>query len=440
MLALTMGTNVLMAGLALVSSLLAARLLGPIGRGELAAIQTWPMLLAALMPLGVPEALIYFSAREPQRAGRWLTTAIGVALVSCVPFALVGYLLMPRLLSAQSDAVVNAARVYLWILPIQAVVGMLPHPLRGRQDLLFWNIVRPLANLVWIGVLTLHILLHMNDPVSISEKNLIALVLLAVPLGLIIIRRIQSPFRPSISLAPPLLRFGGPLVLSTLPSMLNLRLDQLLMAGFLGSRQLGFYVVGVAWSSAVAPLVTAVGITLLPRVAAVQPEMQASLLAQSTRLGMFLAIFSGIITAVAAPISIPLLYGADFAPAIPVAIILSLAGGVSAFNQVLDAGALALARPRFVLFAESSGLIATLGLLWLLLPSLQLIGAALASFVSYTIVSLVLIRCIRQQTGLPLRILLVPMHEDFAALASRLGMGRKHLGLDTQGGGRGTAS
>jgi O-antigen/teichoic acid export membrane protein len=211
--------------------------------------------------------------------------------------------------------------------------------------------------------------------------------------------------------------------------MLNLRLDQMLMAGLLGPQILGLYVTSVAWSNAVAPLVNAVAATLLPRVAGAAPEQQGMLLAQSTRLGLILALLLAFSMALLAPLVIPLLFGAAFAPAVPAAVILCLAAGVAAFNQVLEAAAQSLARPRYVLMAESVGLIATISLLWLLLPSLQLIGAALASIMSYTIVSIVLIGNITKQAGLTIRALLVPRQEDIAALVARLNLrGNSWLG------------
>src|SRR5713101_4590346 len=59
---LTAGTNGLSAVLGITTGMLAARLLGPQGRGELAAIQTWPSFIATLAMLGLPEALVYYSA------------------------------------------------------------------------------------------------------------------------------------------------------------------------------------------------------------------------------------------------------------------------------------------------------------------------------------------------------------------------------------------
>jgi O-antigen/teichoic acid export membrane protein len=136
------------AGLGLVSGVLAARLLGPRGEGELAAIQTWPSFMATVAMLGIPSALAYYSAREPTVAGRWLSTAIVLGFAGCVPFAIVGYFVMPWLLSSQTTAIIAGARAYLWLFPILALVGMLVHPLRGRNDLVAWNLLRPLPTVM----------------------------------------------------------------------------------------------------------------------------------------------------------------------------------------------------------------------------------------------------------------------------------------------------
>jgi O-antigen/teichoic acid export membrane protein len=65
---LTAGTNAVLAMFGLVTGVLAARLLGPNGRGELAAIQTWPAVIATIAMLGMPET-VYYAARESNRAG-----------------------------------------------------------------------------------------------------------------------------------------------------------------------------------------------------------------------------------------------------------------------------------------------------------------------------------------------------------------------------------
>jgi len=201
----------------------------------------------------------------------------------------------------------------------------------------------------------------------------------------------------------------------------------MLMASFLPPEILGLYAVGVAWSSAPAPLLSALPATVLPRVAGAHSTAhQAQLLAQSTRMGSLLSLLLAVGTALVAPIAVPLLFGRDYMPAVPATLILSLAAGVSAFNQLMAANVLSLGQPRLVLIAEGAGLIVTITLLWLLLRPFQLIGASVASLLSYATVSVVFVWLVKGRTGLAIKYLLIPARADFDLLLSKA----KLLGLE----------
>src|ERR1700674_62581 len=90
---------------------LAARLLGPEGRGTLAAIQLWPGALVTVAMMGLPEALVYFGAREPGRAGEWLFTAELIALSAACVTACIGYPIISAALRNYDAHVIAAAHL-----------------------------------------------------------------------------------------------------------------------------------------------------------------------------------------------------------------------------------------------------------------------------------------------------------------------------------------
>jgi O-antigen/teichoic acid export membrane protein len=322
--------------------------------------------------------------------------------------------MMPWFLDAQTSAIVEGARGYLWLLPVYAVTGMLPNLLRGKNDLNAWNLVRPMPTIVWIGVLLVFTVSGTANAVAVAQAYLVMLAMLALPMSFVVMRRLSGSFAPSTSMVRPMLGYGLPSVLSSVPSMLNLRLDQLLMAGLLRPKVLGMYVVAVAWSSAVLPLLNAIAGVVFPHVAGSHSNPdQAKVLGQVIRIGTVFAVLFSIGIALASPLIIPLLFGQEFVAAVPAAIILSLAGGVMGLNQILEAGSLGLGKPRFVLIAESAGLVVTGLLLWLLLRPFELMGAAVASLVGYTSVCVFLLWLIRRQTGLQIRQMVFPLSNDF---------------------------
>src|ERR1019366_4064119 len=107
----TFATNMALAVLAVATGVLAARLLGPSGEGELTAIQTWPLLLGTLAMLGLDSALVYFISRQPERGKQLTSTAVLIGLLSALAVGAAAWFALPVLLSAQQPQVVSAARV-----------------------------------------------------------------------------------------------------------------------------------------------------------------------------------------------------------------------------------------------------------------------------------------------------------------------------------------
>ncbi len=417
--ALTTGANLALAVIALMSGSLAARLLGPGGRGELAAIQTWAALFALAGALGLPDAVVYFSSRDPRHAGRYLATATGLAVLAAIPLGAIGYYALPALLAAQSPGTLAAARWYLILfLFLQATQGMLLHPLRGLGDFTSLNLVRLCNSTGWLAAILLIGLTGHASAGRLAAGYILSLTLTAAPAVFIVARSVAGPFRPRIALCSRMLAYGAPLALTSIPQLLNLRLDQLAMATFMPATQLGYYVAAVAWSGAVAPLLSGVGIVLLPRVASgVSDAARIADIAAVARVGTIPIALVTLLQVAATPLAIPMLFGARFAPAISTAWILSIAGAALAFAMLLEDGARGLGLPGLVLRSELAGLVVTVVCLGILLRPYGIIGAALASLAGYSTIALSVLLSLSRRYQRPLTCFLRPGREDLAALA-----------------------
>lgn len=420
---ITMGTNLALMLLSLATGVLSARLLGPVGRGQLAAIQTWPIAIALIALLGMPEALVYFSGRYSKQSGQYLTSAICITLLACLPFAAIAYWLMPVLLSSQASWVVAAARWYLLIIPIYAVMGLPYQPLRGRGDLTAWNSLRLVPAVGWLTVLIVALFSNIRSPSLLAAAGLFATLFCAFPISYVALRRIPGPFRPDPAKWGPLLRYGLPCMVTTMPQLFNLRLDQMLMVSLLPPRYLGLYVVAVAWGSGLNPLLSALGLVLFPKVASISevaPQQEA--LAQGSRLGVILAIFLTVPMMAITPFFVPLLFGRGFRAAIPSALVLVVASGVLGFDSILEEGLRGLGKPKAVMWAEFAGLASTALLLALLLRPFKIMGAAIASLVAYLVVACCLLAQATHFTDMPLRHFLWPSSHELRMIWKKLAL------------------
>jgi O-antigen/teichoic acid export membrane protein len=423
--AITGGTNLLLASLGLISGVLAARLLGPHGRGELAAIQTWPNVIATLAMLGMPEALVYFSARDAAKAGRYLASGVVIALVSSGPFVVAACRLMPLLLASQTARIVWAARWYLLIVPLYALIAIPVNPLRGRGDFASWNAIRLAPNVAWIAVLVLAWAAGRAIPEFVAGANLVALTLLFFPFTAVVVRCIPGPFVPDPQNFSSMLRYGLPCMATSVPQMLNLRLDQMLMTALLPPGQLGLYVVAVAWSGATAPLLNAVGAATTPSVASADDQVTAMRrFATGTRVAAALALAGCLVLAAVTPPAIIVLFGQAFHGSIPAALVLVPAGSIAGFNFVLQEGLRGIGRPYAVLQAELAGLLVTVIALTLMLQRFEIMGAAVASLLGYSAVTVVLLLNVKRLTGTSPSALLPNFTELCAGLAQVVTLAR----------------
>jgi O-antigen/teichoic acid export membrane protein len=423
----TTATNLLISVVNVVTGILVARLLNPAGRGELAAILNWPTLLGMLTTLGMTEALVYFPARERTRAGRYLGTSLVLAMSASVVLVVVGWLVMPILLAAQDPSVVSGARWYLLQVPVAAVIGLVISPLRGIGDVRAWNVLRSAPTLIWLATLTVFALRGGRpEPTTVAISFVGARACLAPLAALFVRHRLRQQLRPDPSLAPALVRFGLPCALATLPTTLNVRLDQLLIAAFLPPGDLGLYAVAVSWSTLSSPVMAAFGNVLFPRVAEhTDPEAGAALAARGVRTAV---VLSTVLTAgalVITPFGLPLLFGHRFDVAVPTALVLTVAGaafGVSSVQQEVLRG---LGRPSAVLWSQLAGLGVTLAGLAVTVPSGGLAWIALASVAGYGTAALALLINLVRATGLSPVAFIVPRAADLRAMRTALHLSRR---------------
>src|SRR6185436_16233709 len=91
--------NLVAQSLGLASGVLAARFLGPQGRGELATIRFYPMLLALLGSLGIQQAVAFEISRRPNDEGRILRAGFWLSLAIAIPEGILAAILIPILLA-----------------------------------------------------------------------------------------------------------------------------------------------------------------------------------------------------------------------------------------------------------------------------------------------------------------------------------------------------
>src|SRR5262249_36108388 len=141
------------------SGIVTARLLGPQGRGELAAITLWPMAFVFFASFGLNQAIVFHTGkrRHPISAIWTAANAMGIAL-SLVVVA-VGLVLIPTLLRHYSAGTQRLGLIFLSATPVLFLSGFPSNLLQGKGDLSGFNLTRLIAPGVYaFGLITLLVL------------------------------------------------------------------------------------------------------------------------------------------------------------------------------------------------------------------------------------------------------------------------------------------
>lgn len=401
-LAVLVGTNLLMGMIGLFTSRLALQLLGADGRGDLAALQNVPLLLAVVGGAGMGDAALYFAAKSPDHIRQIVDRALRVALVSSSATMIVAIAVAPVLLDEKS---MRGAQLFSPIVVAVALLAVLHQPLRATGHLKYWSLFRAGPAVAWLSILLVAWIIEVRNPVTLALAFLGAHLVLVLA-GFALRLRYPRPVRTDATDVPPvreLLRYGIPSGLVSVPQVLNLRVDQIIMVWVVTRADLGLYATAAGWSTIGAPVFIGLGQLLVPRLASIKQPTEQRRVTRRAVLVTFgaAAVLAGI--GVPATVALfPLLMGDAVRPVIHVGQLLLVAGCISGIQLVLGEIQRGLGRPRVTLVAELIGLGSTAVTLSILLPRYGLVGAAVASIVSYsTVVAALLFALARHHWGEP---------------------------------------
>lgn len=383
-------TNILVMLLGLGSGIISTRLFGPDGRGLLAAIVVWGTLTNVIFLISLPEAFIYYTARQPSKIGKFMWFALVLSLVQGGGVIAVGYTVISFVLGIVQPNLIDPMRTYYFTAPFVMLNGYLFGIARGKNNFFAFNTLRLLPQIGFLGSLVYAIVANIpraEDLIIYMTFFQIAIIIVG---AIFMVRHYK--LSPTMNLADlrELYKYGYRGYWASLSSSANARVDQFLMSAFLPLKQLGFYAVAVSYSTLLYYIGSTMGNLIIPNIA----QDSIAVAKQKLRKIMFLNLaFAsiGFFSFVAmAPYLIPFLYGNSFKASVAPAIILLLGGLILGANFVYSEGLRGMGYPQAVSKAEFYGLIVTVVGLSITLPILGIYGAALSSIISYLVVFIVL--------------------------------------------------
>jgi len=373
-----------------VSSLVGARALGPAGRGDLLIVVLWPPFIAMLAGLGLPTAYRYWIAKEPQRASALFSNAvIYTAIIGTVCIGLAD-LLIPYLVGERSPEVMMLLRIYQINIPAALFLDLMRGLLEGTRRFGWAGAARAIFfGVQAFGFAVLWFAGHLT--VATAMISMISAQTVAMGLALFAVwRQLKPRWQPSWAEFKTSMNYGARDHFGNVSDFTTLRLDQLMLGAMASNAAIGLYVTAVRLSEVTNLAGGAIASALMPEVAASNAGEEAEALwAKSLRLTVYMQTLLLIPLWIGAPYILKFLFGESFVPATSALRWLLLAAAVWSWGSIVISGLRGFGYPGLSTTARFSAAIVTAVALLILLPRLGITGAAIASFIGYSVMFVV---------------------------------------------------
>jgi O-antigen/teichoic acid export membrane protein len=384
--------NSLMLVIGAVTSILAARILGPLGRGDLATVFYYPTMLGHLGRLGIHEATAFEVSRRPEDEARLLRAGFGMAVALGLPQVILGVLTVPFLLPADK-AHLTVALQWSMILPLLTNCNsVLIAADQGNFRFARFNVVQLILSTAYAGGMIFFWLMEIADVLTFTFTYMGACVL-------VLIIRVAFSYRDLMANRPMwvdikcLISLGLRLHLAQLGLIAMNGIDLLVLVSLLPSDQVGLYAAALTLAWGQAALSNALSQVGFVKVAgeADRTVAKTNLLSQFRIAQVITLILMGIFIFMA-PYVMLCAFGPAFVPAVPTSYWLIGALGVAGLTSVLDTGFRALGRPWVASLGYGLGVgIMFIGALWLV-PTGGILAMAKVRFLSS--IAILLIYCL----------------------------------------------
>lgn len=367
---------------AILSAVVAARALGPTGKGLFSSVTLLAGILFSICSLGLGDAAVVLVGQKKATVQEAVSATIAASfLLSAVGAAL----LWGAALLAFGDnweQVRSAVFLACAGLPITLLLYNLGYLLFCQDRVsahsavvAITSVATSLALVLFVGIVNLSI------AGGILANGVGALVGLLLAWWLL--HRTGLSFRPRFDVAylGPAARYGAFIAVSSVVTVMVLRVDMLLTYALAGPEPAGYYSVALTLSALVGLLPVAISTATFSRLTKVDEGTAKDLAAQACRYGAAAALTVAAALAVAVPFTLPLLFGREFRPAVAPTLVLLPGGVFWSVQWILCRSAAARGRPGLLLQSFFLALAVMLGMDLFLIPRLGILGAALSAVV-----------------------------------------------------------
>lgn len=415
--ALTLMARVIGLGLALLSSVIIARALGPDGIGVYTLVTLFPLLILTFANLGLGPATVYYVAQDKYSLREVFGNSIVMSSIIGVVASLLGLVLVVLF---RGWIFPDVPRSYLVLALIlvpanlfsQQYVNQILLGARRIREFNAVSVAHKFLFLLLVFVATVGLGLGIGGAIwaSILSSLLLCLALF------LWLRRIAGGvrFRPNLAYIRDTLHYGVKAHLGNIIGFLNYRIEVFLLGAFLPVSAVGFYAVAVGLAEKLWFVSESASTVLFPTISAERDEQERKAFTPLVSRNILLITAIGASALFfASPWVIVLLYSGEYLPTVQLFRILLpgivfLSGARILANDIAGRG-----KPLLNTYVGAIGLVIQIGLNLAWIPRFGAAGSAWATTISYGIILAVRLWVYMKLSDNSLAKVILPQNSDW---------------------------
>lgn len=350
----TFAISLAMQGFTILQGILIARLLGPLGRGELAGIILWPNIIASIGLFGINISIARKAAtsNEPEN---FVTPTIILSIITAIVSTLIALLIIPYLLAEKNVYLLSLIHIYLLFIVLNHFSLNFTAIDQGTGNFTRMNLIRLLFYPIYLCLL---VILWITNQFSVQAVviSLIAGYTIVV-LYIIIIWYKKIKFTLNFTDLKSIImgswKFGSVNVIDHI----YFYADQILLFTLLAPVDLGLYVVGSSAAALSGIFSDSNGIITFTNAAQNRDESEWKFLSNVIRKSVLIWISFSVVLIFTIPVLLPLIYGNEFGQSVPIALILLVGYGFLGIAKLIDQSFRGKGKPFYGMYGRILSLV-----------------------------------------------------------------------------------
>lgn len=384
------GAKVIQSIISLIVSMLTARFLGPSNFGLINYAASIVAFVAPIMYLGFNGILVKEIVAAPEKEGEILGTAVTLSFISGI-ICIAGVISFACIVNAGETVTIVVCALYSILLLFQSL-ELISYWFQAKLLSKYYSIVSFIAYSI-VAVYKVFLLITQKSVYWFSISNALDYMLISVMLFVIYKKKSSYKLKFSKEIARTMFAESKYYILSDMMVAVFAQTDKIMLKLMIGDSATGFYSAAVACSSITMFIFTAIIDSMRPSVFENKASDEGRYKQSVTVLysiiiylsliqSAFITLFSGFI--------IKILYGDGYAPGVTALRIVVWYTTFSYIGGIRNIWLLAEKKQKYMLFINIFGALLNVVLNFVLIPVLQMNGAAIASLITQFFANVIL--------------------------------------------------